>query len=53
LCGSWRDQLLEILGAMGIREVRRLRGEFGRSMVVKHLEDEAFEGIAGYVGGDC
>jgi len=53
LCGSWRDQLLEILGAMGIREVRRLRGEFGRSMVVKHLEDEAFEGIAGYLGGDC
>ncbi|MGE4649930.1 MAG: CsgG/HfaB family protein, partial [Myxococcota bacterium] len=43
----------EILGAMGIREVRRLRGEFGRSMVVKHLEDEAFEGIVGYVGGDC
>jgi len=51
LCGSWRDQLLEILGAMGIREVRRLRGEFGRSMIVKHLEDEAFEGIAGYPGG--
>ena len=51
LCGSWRDQLLEILGAMGIREVRRLRGEFGRSMIVKHLEDEAFEGIEGYVGG--
>ena len=41
----------EILGAMGIREVRRLRGEFGRSMIVKHLEDEAFEGIEGYVGG--
>jgi glutamate synthase domain-containing protein 2 len=51
LCGSWRDQLLEILGAMGIREVRRLRGEFGRSMIVRHLEDEAFEGIEGYAGG--
>ena len=51
LCGSWRDQLLEILGAMGIREVRRLRGEFGRSMIVTHLEDEAFEGIEGYVSG--
>ncbi|MEE2624762.1 MAG: hypothetical protein VYD50_00745 [Candidatus Thermoplasmatota archaeon] len=51
LCGSWRDQLLEILGAMGIREVRRLRGEFGRSMIVKHLEDEAFDGIPGYHGG--
>ena len=45
--------MLEILGAMGIREVRRLRGEFGRSMVVRNLEDEAFEGIAGYVGGGC
>jgi len=52
LCGSWRDQLLEILGAMGIREVRRLRGEFGRSMIVKHLEDEAFAGILGYHGGE-
>lgn len=51
LCASWRDQLLEILGAMGIREVRRLRGEFGRSMIVSHLEDEAFEGIEGYVSG--
>nr|AIE91308.1 ferredoxin-dependent glutamate synthase [uncultured marine group II/III euryarchaeote AD1000_116_C08] len=51
LCGSWRDQMLEILGAMGVREVRRLRGEFGRSMLVSHLEDEAFEDIAGYVGG--
>jgi glutamate synthase domain-containing protein 2 len=52
LCGSWRDQMLEILGAMGIREVRRLRGEFGRSMIVKHLEDEAFQGISGYFGGE-
>ena len=24
---AWRNQLLEILGAMGIREMRRLRGE--------------------------
>lgn len=51
LCASWRDQLLEILGAMGIREVRRLRGEFGRSMIVRLLEDEAFGGIEGYVSG--
>ena len=27
LAAAWRDQLLEILGAMGLREVRRLRGE--------------------------
>ncbi len=32
LIGAWRDQLLEILGAMGMREVRRLRGETGRAL---------------------
>ena len=30
LMSSWRDQLLEVLGAMGMREVRRLQGETGR-----------------------
>jgi glutamate synthase domain-containing protein 2 len=30
LMAAWRDQLLESLGAMGMREVRRLRGEVGR-----------------------
>ena len=49
LSASWRDQMLEILGAMGIREVRRLRGEFGRSMIVSDLEHEAFGEIEGYV----
>jgi glutamate synthase domain-containing protein 2/Fe-S-cluster-containing hydrogenase component 2 len=29
---SWKDQLLEVLGAMGLRDVRRLRGEAGRAM---------------------
>ncbi|MBS72121.1 MAG: hypothetical protein CMO20_04095 [Thermoplasmata archaeon] len=48
---SWRDQMLEILGAMGVREVRRLRGEIGRAMWCSHLEDEAFSDIDGYVGG--
>ncbi len=42
LAASWRDQLLEILGAMGIREVRRLRGELGRAMFQKDLENDAF-----------
>lgn len=32
LLGAWRDQLLECLGAMGMREVRRLRGESGRAI---------------------
>ncbi len=51
LTGSWRDQMLEILGAMGIREVRRLRGEMGRAMWCNHLEEEAFSEIEGFTGG--
>jgi hypothetical protein len=48
LIGAWRDQLLEILGAMGLREVRRMRGEIGRALFQKELEREAFTGIEGY-----
>jgi hypothetical protein len=48
LVGSWRDQMLEILGAMGLREVRRLRGEMGRAMFQADLEREAFAGVQGY-----
>jgi len=48
LAASWRDQMLEILGAMGMREVRRLRGEVGRAMFQADLEREAFAGIEGY-----
>ncbi len=48
LCCAWRDQLLEILGAMGIREVRRLRGELGRAMFQEDLQREAFGGIDGF-----
>ena len=50
LVGAWRDQLLEVMGAMGIREVRRLRGEMGRAMFQKDLEREAFSEIEGYGG---
>jgi hypothetical protein len=42
LSASWQDQLLEILGAMGLREVRRLRGETGRCMLQADLEREVF-----------
>jgi hypothetical protein len=42
LSASWHDQLLEILGAMGLREVRRLRGEPGRCMFQRDLEEEVF-----------
>ena len=48
LAASWRDQLLEILGAMGLREVRRLRGELGRCMFQVEVEREALGGIGGY-----
>lgn len=48
LAASWRDQLLEIMGAMGLREVRRLRGEMGRAMFMKELERDAFLGVQGY-----
>jgi hypothetical protein len=48
LVASWRDQLLEILGAMGLREVRRLRGEMGRAMFQHELEREAFASIPGF-----
>ncbi len=48
LAASWRDQLLEISGAMGLREIRRMRGEIGRAMFMLDLEKEAFAGIEGY-----
>ncbi len=42
LIGAWNNQLLEILGAMGMREVRRLRGEVGRAMFKEDLDREIF-----------
>jgi ferredoxin len=42
LVGAWNNQLLEILGAMGMREVRRLRGEVGRAMFKEDLDKEIF-----------
>jgi len=47
LIGAWHSQLLEVMGAMGIREVRRLRGEVGRSMWFEDLEKENFGPIFG------
>ena len=47
LMGAWHSQLIEVLGAMGIREVRRLRGETGRAMLLEDLDREAF-GDIGY-----
>jgi hypothetical protein len=42
LMGAWHSQLIEVLGAMGIREVRRLRGEVGRAIFAEDIEQEAF-----------
>jgi glutamate synthase domain-containing protein 2 len=50
MIASWRDQLLEIMGAMGLREVRRLRGEIGRAMFQAELEQMAFGEIEGFGG---
>ncbi len=47
LMGAWRNQLIEVMGAMGIREARRLRGEVGRSLWFEDLERESFGPIFG------
>src|SRR2546427_1270199 len=46
LFGVWHDQLIEILSAMGMRDVRRLRGDIGRSMMDAELREHSFKGIA-------
>jgi hypothetical protein len=46
LMAAWHSQLIEVLGAMGIREVRRLRGEVGRAIFVEDIEREAFGDLA-------
>jgi hypothetical protein len=47
LIAAWHSQLIELMGAMGIREARRLRGEVGRSMWFEDLEREHFGPIFG------
>jgi len=44
---AWHDQLIEMMGAMGIREARRLRGETGRAMFFDELEEETFGKLFG------
>jgi glutamate synthase domain-containing protein 2 len=48
LMAAWRDQLLEVLGAMGMREVQRLRGELGRT-ILQRDEERAFRSLFGRV----
>ncbi|WP_156916017.1 glutamate synthase-related protein [Desulfatirhabdium butyrativorans] len=47
LLAAWHAQLLEVMGAMGMREVRRLRGEVGRAMFFEDLEKGHFAPIFG------
>jgi len=47
LVGAWHSQLLEVMGAMGMREIRRLRGEVGRAMFFEDLERDSFGPIFG------
>jgi hypothetical protein len=52
LFGAWHNQLLEVMGAMGIRDARRLRGEVGRAMFYEDLDETTF-GSMGSVGEEC
>jgi ferredoxin len=47
LIAAWHDQLIEMMGAMGIREARRLRGEAGRAMFFNDLEEDTFGRLFG------
>ena len=42
LLASWYNQSIEILSAMGMRDVRRLRGDTGRAIFKEDIENEAF-----------
>lgn len=42
LVGAWHNQILEVMGAMGIRDARRLRGEAGRAMFFEDLDENIF-----------
>jgi ferredoxin len=47
LIGAWHDQLIEVMGAMGMREARRLRGDVGRAMFFEDLEEDTFGKLFG------
>jgi ferredoxin len=42
LVGAWHSQILEMMGAMGIREARRLRGESGRAIFFEEIDKSTF-----------
>lgn len=47
LIAAWHDQLVELMGAMGMRDARRLRGDVGRAMFFEQLEEETFGKLFG------
>ena len=47
LISAWHNQLIELMGAMGIRDARRLRGDVGRAMFFEQLEEETFGKLFG------
>jgi ferredoxin len=47
LIAAWHDQLIEVMGAMGMREARRLRGETGRALFFEDIEEETFGRLFG------
>jgi glutamate synthase domain-containing protein 2 len=53
LMNAWRDQLLEALGAMGMREVRRLRGELGRAIFLPEAEGKFIQLFGGTRSGEA
>jgi hypothetical protein len=52
LVGAWHNQLLEVMGAMGIRDIRRLRGEAGRAIFFEETDRSVF-GSLGEVKEGC
>ncbi|MBF0104659.1 MAG: alpha-hydroxy-acid oxidizing protein [Deltaproteobacteria bacterium] len=45
LLHAWHSQIIEVMGAMGIREVRRMRGEHGRLMLFEDLQRDNLAGL--------
>jgi ferredoxin len=51
LMASWHSQILEVMGAMGIREASRLRGEAGRAIFFEEIERDTFGNLFGTRSG--
>jgi len=51
LIGAWHNQILEVMGAMGMREIQRLRGEIGRAMFFEDLDKEIFGSLGTWEEG--